>query len=540
VLYLAEAKKQTKNFLGGYKTELKLLACQHSDQTWSALPSEEAFQTEDMGEAKDGTLWILNLSNNRSLQGAPEVAAPELVRQLQKLSRLSEKLKDQQSEIERWRESLTFQFQELNKREMDIEAKESDIEERESILSQVEQQKYEVDQAWQRLEQEREQLSHLQQQFGVLLENSPENNEVLQGLLQRLGAYPDAIPSLVEVIAEARKTSAQQQATFNQHWLVVTEAQQNLAKRQEAIAQKEELLMLHRQDLDNIYSELSKAKVQLSLEQQGISHRQQQLAQLNAEISAAEALQTNLYRLATGAMTVDKEDKIDLQHLEQLPLGELEEIVKELQADMQKLARFVNDQEEELTLQCEAVDELQTKLSEADEYSRLTLEEELNEEQERKRMLDETLIGQRRNLKERQEILLQHLKILRRRQGVIEIDDSIPNIDLDPVIQQLEVRKHKLQQERNHLEQDVQNTRQGLQQIEVMIQQLDQQHQVKRDSFKKEEEALQSLRQDIITLDLKSHLLKSMLQPLQDQLDLIKPRLEEIQALLFGSIPVYH
>lgn len=540
MLYLAEAKKQTKNFLGGYKTELKLLACQHSDQTWSALPSEEAFQTEDMGEAKDGTLWILNLSNNRSLQGAPEVAAPELVRQLQKLSRLSEKLKDQQSEIERWRESLTFQFQELNKREMDIEAKESDIEERESILSQVEQQKYEVDQAWQRLEQEREQLSHLQQQFGVLLENSPENNEVLQGLLQRLGAYPDAIPSLVEVIAEARKTSAQQQATFNQHWLVVTEAQQNLAKRQEAIAQKEELLMLHRQDLDNIYSELSKAKVQLSLEQQGISHRQQQLAQLNAEISAAEALQTNLYRLATGAMTVDKEDKIDLQHLEQLPLGELEEIVKELQADMQKLARFVNDQEEELTLQCEAVDELQTKLSEADEYSRLTLEEELNEEQERKRMLDETLIGQRRNLKERQEILLQHLKILRRRQGVIEIDDSIPNIDLDPVIQQLEVRKHKLQQERNHLEQDVQNTRQGLQQIEVMIQQLDQQHQVKRDSFKKEEEALQSLRQDIITLDLKSHLLKSMLQPLQDQLDLIKPRLEEIQALLFGSIPVYH
>ncbi|MFN9174213.1 MAG: pilus motility taxis protein HmpF [Synechocystis sp.] len=535
MLYLAEAKKQTKNFLGGYKTELKLLACQHSDQTWSALPSEEAFQTEDMGEAKDGTLWILNLSNNRSLQGAPEVAAPELVRQLQKLSRLSEKLKDQQSEIERWRESLTFQFQELNKREMDIEAKESDIEERESILSQVEQQKYEVDQAWQRLEQEREQLSHLQQQFGVLLENSPENNEVLQGLLQRLGAYPDAIPSLVEVIAEARKTSAQQQATFNQHWLVVTEAQQNLAKRQEAIAQKEELLMLHRQDLDNIYSELSKAKVHLSLEQQGISHRQQQLAQLNAEISAAEALQTNLYRLATGAMTVDKEDKIDLQHLEQLPLGELEAIVKELQADMQKLARFVNDQEEELTLQCEAVDELQTKLSEADEYSRLTLEEELNEEQERKRMLDETLIGQRRNLKERQEILLQHLKILRRRQGVIEIDDSIPNIDLDPVIQQLEVRKHKLQQERNHLEQDVQNTRQGLQQIEVMIQQLDQQHQVKRDSFKKEEEALQSLRQDIITLDLKSHLLKSMLQPLQDQLDLIKPRLEEIQALLFGD-----
>ena len=535
MLYLAETKKQNKNFLGGYKTELKLLACQHSDQTWSALPSEEAFLTEEMGEAKDGTLWILNLSNNRSLQGSPEIAAPELVRQLQKLSRLSEKLKDQQSEIERWRESLTFQFQELNKREMDIEAKESDIEDRESTLSQVEQQKYEVDQAWQRLEQEREQLSGLQQQFGVLLENTPENREVLQGLLQRLGAYPEAIPSLVEVIANARKTADQQQATFNQHWLLVTEAQQNLAKQQGAIAQKEELLTLHSQELDTIYSELSKAKTQLSLEQQGVSYRQQQLTQINAEISTAEALQTTLYRLATGAMTVDKDHHIDVQHLEQLPLGELEEMVKELQADMQKLARFVNDQEEELTLQCDEVDELKVKLAEADEYGRLTLEEELSEEQERKRMLDETLIGQRRNLKERQEVLLQHLKILRRRQGVVEIDDSIPNINLDPVIQQLEIRKHKLQEERNHLERDIQNTRQGLQQIEVMVQELDQQHQVKKDVFEREDREVQSLRQEIVTLDLKSKLLKSALQPLQDQLDLIKPRLEEIQSLLFGD-----
>ena len=174
-------------------------------------------------------------------------------------------------------------------------------------------------------------------------------------------------------------------------------------------------------------------------------------------------------------------------------------------------------------------------MAEADEYGRLTLEEELSEEQERKRMLDETLIGQRRNLKERQEVLLQHLKILRRRQGVVEIDDSIPNINLDPVIQQLEIRKHKLQEERNHLERDIQNTRQGLQQIEVMVQELDQQHQVKKDVFEREDREVQSLRQEIVTLDLKSKLLKSALQPLQDQLDLIKPRLEEIQSLLFGD-----
>jgi hypothetical protein len=85
------------------------------------------------------------------------------------------------------------------------------------------------------------------------------------------------------------------------------------------------------------------------------------------------------------------------------------------------------------------------------------------------------------------------------------------------------------------LEQDLQNTRQGLEQIGMMIKQLDQQHQVKRETFGKEERELQALRQQVIVLDLKSNLLKAILQPLQDQLDLIKPRLEEIQALLFGE-----
>ncbi len=535
MLYLAETKKQTKNFLGGYKTELKLLACQHSDQTWSALPNEENFQTEEMGEARDGTLWILNLSNNRSLQGSPEVAAPELVRQLQKLSRLSEKMKEQQGEIERWRESLTFQFQELSQREMDIESKESELEDRSRQLAQVEQEKYEVNQALAQLEEEREQLSGLQQQFGVLLDNTPENREVLQGLLQRLGAYPNAIPSLVQIIGDVRQGAEQEQTIFNQHWHIVTTAEQELGSHRGLLQQKRELLVIHRQELENLSEELSKAKVQLEVEQQVFSNNQKLLTQLKAEIGAAEALQTNLYRLATGAMGGNKDHQIDVQHLEQLPLGDLEEIVKELQADMEKLARFVNDQEEELNLQCEEVNAIQARWDSADEYSRLTIEEELSEEQERKRMLDETLIGQRRNLKERQEVLLQHLKILRRRQGVIEIDDSIPNIDLDPVIQQLEERKHKLQAERSQLEHNLQTTKQGLGEIESMIVHLDQEYQAKQTGFEGDRQEVENLQREIAVLEAKGSLLRAALQPLQDQLDVIKPRLEEIQSLLFGA-----
>ncbi|AIE74844.1 pilus motility taxis protein HmpF [Synechocystis sp. CS-94] len=535
MLYLAEIKKQTKNFLGGYKTELKLLACQHSDQTWSALPNEESFQTDDMGEAKEGTLWMLNLSSNRSLQGSPETAAPELVRQLQKLSRLSEKLKEQQGEIERWRESLTFQFQELSQREMEIEAKESEVEDRASQLAQVEQQKYEVDQAWQRLEGEREQLASLQKQFGAILENSTENREVLQGILQRLGAYPEAIPSLFQALANAYQSTEQQQQTFNDHWQVVTGAEQELARHRGLIQQKQELLAIHGQELEAISQELAKAKVQLTVEQQGVLNGQKLLSQLKTEIAVAESLQTNLYRLATGAMSVDKDHQIDIQHLEQLPLGALEEMVKELQADMQKLARFVNDQEDELTLQCEEVNAIQARLEAADDYGRLAIEQELNEEQERKRMLDETLIGQRRNLKERQEVLLQHLKILRRRQGLVEIDDSIPNIDLDPVIQQLEERKHKLQGEKAQLEQNLQSTKQGLGEIETMIANLDRQYQDKKANFEHDRREVEDLQKEMAALEVRANLLRGALQPLQDQLDVIKPRLQEIQTLLFGG-----
>src|SRR5512140_1075710 len=98
------------------RTEIKLLACQHNDQTWSAVPGEEMVSLEELDQLGEGTLLMVNLGNNRQIQGRRELAGPELVRQLQKLSRLSEKLKDQQAEIEQWKQSLTIQSQELSRR----------------------------------------------------------------------------------------------------------------------------------------------------------------------------------------------------------------------------------------------------------------------------------------------------------------------------------------------------------------------------------------------------------------------------------------
>ena len=116
MLYLAEVKKQTRGFMSGSRTEIKLLACQHNDQTWSPVPGEEVIALDEFDQMGEGSLLMVNLGNNRQIQGEPQTAAPELVRQLQKLSRLSEKLKTQQEEIEQWKQSLTYQSQELARR----------------------------------------------------------------------------------------------------------------------------------------------------------------------------------------------------------------------------------------------------------------------------------------------------------------------------------------------------------------------------------------------------------------------------------------
>ncbi len=530
MLYLAEVKKQNRNFLGSFKTELKLLACQHSDQTWSALPNEETLTSEEMETASEGTLWVLQLASNRQLQGKPELAAPELVRQLQKLSRLSEKLKDQQDEIERWKQSLTYQSQELARREMEIEARESETEEKEVELAQIERRKYEVEQARRSLESERQTLQELEQKYGSLLNASPEAAAELQNLLHRFSSNPDFFPVLYQALAIAQKSNQQQQQNFDAFWQELDQYRQKLSKQEGALHQRRELLALRQQELLTARADLEQAKTQLLLEQTTLTHQQEILGRLKAEIQEVESLQAMLYRLATGGIE-SNETKVDLSHLEHIPLGELEEQVQQLQADLERIVRFVNDQEEELTLQCQAVDELQVKMAQIDDYDRLQLEEELSEEQERKRMLDETLVGQRRNLKDRQDVLVEHRRILRRRQGIVDIENALPNINLDPVIAQLEARKTKLMEERNNLETDIQLRQKSLGGIQEMAQHLDQDQAQKRQSLEQEEVALHQLEQEVVQIQAQIQLYERTLQPLQDQLDRLKSPIESLGSL---------
>ncbi len=144
MLYLAEVQKQKGGLLGGSsKTELKLLACQRTDQNWSTV-SEEGIAAEDASKLNDGALVLLELNPNRQVQRIQEAGRP-LVNILQNFSRQLEKFKLKEDEIDQWKQSLTFQAQEMNRREMDMEARLEQLQQMEEEFQQLESQKQEVD-----------------------------------------------------------------------------------------------------------------------------------------------------------------------------------------------------------------------------------------------------------------------------------------------------------------------------------------------------------------------------------------------------------
>ncbi|MEO1744779.1 MAG: hypothetical protein AAFR99_23645, partial [Cyanobacteria bacterium J06629_9] len=67
MLYLAEVQKKTGVF-GSGKAEFKLIACQRSEQNWSAVPNEDVIPAPDDAAYSAGALAMVELSGNRQVQ----------------------------------------------------------------------------------------------------------------------------------------------------------------------------------------------------------------------------------------------------------------------------------------------------------------------------------------------------------------------------------------------------------------------------------------------------------------------------------------
>ena len=84
---------------------------------------------------------------------------------------------------------------------------------------------------------------------------------------------------------------------------------------------------------------------------------------------------------------------------------------------MDQTTQLVREQEDELFVKRQDIRKLQRKVNIANNSERLSLETQLKQEQEIKKMLNETLIGQHQNLNKKHKILLQYQQLLKEKQS---------------------------------------------------------------------------------------------------------------------------
>ena len=511
--YLAEVKKQNKSLISGVKTELKLLTFQRNDKTWNAVPKEEIVTCDNLSHVGEGALVLLNLSETRQIQGTPELAGPRLVGLLQRFSRLTEKTQDQEAEIEQWKQSLTYQSRELARREGELETRLEQLEQMEADFGPLQQQRQELETAWEKLRAEKRRPAFAHEQSHRLRE-----------IMARLSAATVIPDSLEEPLHVAFAAVNGQQENLEQYWQQLNHQKAEIEQRQGDVEQQSQRLNHCRQEWQSASESLENTKRQMQEQQATLNSKQERLEILHLRLQNLEELRELIARLATEGATAAE---VDIKALENMPLGELKESVNNLRQDLEKLSNFVNDQEEELALQCQAVQELQEKINHANDFARFNLEQELADEQERMGMLNETLFGQRRNLRDRQEILRQHLRVVRRRQGLVELEDD--RLELDPIIQQLEAKQRNLQEERQNLEAEIEQLQNSS--LQEQLQQQSAHHQDKERELQEQEANWQKAQMAVAQFQSRIKVYEETLEPLQAGLNQIRQKLEDVKRL---------
>ncbi|MEM6424327.1 MAG: pilus motility taxis protein HmpF [Cyanobacteria bacterium P01_H01_bin.119] len=551
MLYLAEAQKKT-GFIGGGKVEFKLLACQRGEQSWSAVPGEEVIPAPDDATYNAGALVMVDLSNNRQIQRHSE-AGRQLVSILQNFSNLNKKSKTQEEEIEQWKQSLTFQSQALNEREMELEARQEQIEQAEADAEQVESQREEVETSRAEVEQLRGELERktqelegawahlngemrkLEERQADLAEQSGLGEAEMQQLQAALGRLTGAIAPTESVREQLNATSGDidaQQGRIDESWQALEQARNQVSEEEAQVNQKagevsDRWHAWHEED-----GRLTSLKVDLKLQQGLLEQKQRQIKSVSEALQDQSNLHQQVYKLLNTSDKVRLGNKVDVAALEAMELDGLQSTVADLEKDLEKVSRFVNDQEEELTLQQEAIDELKTNMGGASEYDKLQLETELADEQDRYQMLNETLVGQRRNLLERQEILSQHQAVLMRRQGLSTEDSAVGPVDLEPVLAEVDKLRQQTSDTLQRLEDDAKALHDRIDGLKSDVQQKAESQTSQKEEIKQMEAELLDLRNQLGKTQGQIELYEALLQPSQDGLAGVKQKLDGLAGEL--------
>jgi chromosome segregation ATPase len=518
VLYLAEVQKKS-GFMGSSKPELKLLARQQSEQSWNAILGDDLIPTDLVNDYNHGNLVLVELSTSRQVQNLQE-AGKQLVVILQNFSRMKEKFRTQEEEIEGWKQSLIYQSQELTRRELELEARQDELQQLEADMQQFDQQRQELSDLRSKIEGDRQAIETSQRRLEELRASGsgavhPEQVQQIEQLLQRLGQEISQNNDYAPLLD-------QHQSLLNQHWQILQQQQALADQHQSEIDGQTQALDTDLANWHQTQASLEQSQTELKIKIQVLSVQNQTLQTLNRQIEANQTLQDQLAQMTSGG-EASSLPGIDSKTLTQMPLEALQSTVNNLKKDLEKIFSFVNDQEEELGFQQQSIETLQAKIQKASEYDRLGLAGDLDSEQQSYQLLDEALQGQRQRLQERQNLLKAHEAILERR-----LDPSTQIVvESQRILQQLAVQQQQqLQSELQTLEAEVQQGQSSLQQWQDEVSRQTQEQQARRAELRQSEQDLQQRRTILAEMWGRVNTYRDMLQPLQDDFDGIRRSLQ--------------
>lgn len=488
--YLAEVEKKSGGLLGGGKTALRLLACQkNAEEGWKPLSGDgNIVYTDKVGDRGSGALVMAELSGNdvRRVQSATR----DIINIFKTHSALQGKLKEKDDDIEQWKESLTYQSQELNRRIMEVEQREEQVHGMDEELRKLEQQREEVntmrDEA-QRLRAEMEAKQQELESTAATLQGQssgggsldPEQVRALESHVSSLAGSVVAADALQGRVQHLLDQLNGQQSTLDEYWKLA-ESEGGGGDNGNALEQFASLRG-HWQGWNEGQTAIAQMQAEIEGLRRDLDTKQQYSEILQRQIKAQSLLQKQITHLA-GGIDPDIARQIDYEALEAMSLEQLESKVADLKKDYDRTYNFVNDQEEELRLQLQAIEDLKAKMAEVSEFDSLTLTTELADEQDSYRILDESMVDQRRTLHERKTIFDQHQTILSRRQGNAGPGEDHGAPDMAPVLAQLEADAAQQKQQLDRVNGEIQGLENQIRDLEGQVEaKVAEQHAVKEE-----------------------------------------------------------
>jgi chromosome segregation ATPase len=308
----------------------------------------------------------------------------------------------------------------------------------------------------------------------------------------------------------------QQQELLNHHWQSFEQQKAAAQQQQQDLERQASELEAAWQAWYQAQSALEQEKVNFAAQQQKLTLKSQTIQKLSQQLQTYEDLNQQLNRAVNGDSGNGSE--VDLRALAQMPIAELIATVESLQKDLQRMVSFVQDQEEELRYQQQAVEELQTKIQQASEYERMTLAADLESEQHSYRLLNETLEGQRQRLRDRQSVFKKHQEVLARRQS----PDDNPQFDFDPVFQQIQLQRQSLAQELQALQAEVNQLQSSVQQAQDHLQQRSNAQDARQQELRAQDNDLKRRNLEVAKTWGQVNTYQEALQPIQDRVDALR------------------